>query len=179
MKLKCNGYEISRTLKGTVKLTLNVDPVSNFSALQMQNEKDYDGDLTVTINKYRKNRTIDQNSLLWSIEQKLALKLNLPTQEVHRKNICSYSQRLGQALMPLNLAEKWCVDNYAEIDHETQEKGKKLAVVNLFIGSSQLDTKEFSILVDGVIQECQQHGLNVDYENNELRSLLEKHNTTV
>ena len=53
------------------------------------------------------------------------------------------------------------------------ENGVKVAKVELYAGSSDLNTQEFSVLLDGVLQECQNVGVNVDYESRELKNLLE------
>ena len=75
--------------------------------------------------------------------------------------------------MRSELAEKWCKDNYAKVVAEKIENGIKVAKVELYAGSSDLNTQEFSVLLDGVLQECQNVGVNVDYESGELKSLLE------
>ena len=47
---------------------------------------------------------------------------------------------------------------YEEIGHGTVQ-GKEFTHYKIYKGSSQMDSKEFAVLLDGVISECEQVGI--------------------
>lgn len=47
---------------------------------------------------------------------------------------------------------------FKEIGHGTVQ-GKNFTHYKIFKGSSQMDSKEFSVLLDGVISECKETGI--------------------
>lgn len=173
MKFKANSYDISKTLAGDIKLTLNIGKEFGYPVLKMIEDEDLKGDLTVEIKKYRKARTLDQNSLLYAIEDKLAKALKLSNTQVHRQNLIDYGVCIGDAVMLAKLAQEWCKNNYAQIISEKEKEGKQQALIRLYKGSSQMDTKEFASLVDGVLSECENVGVNVEYESKEIKRLIE------
>jgi transcription termination factor NusB len=176
MKFKANSYDIVKTPAGDVKLTLNIGKEFGYPVLKMIEDEDLKGDLTVEIKKYRKARTQDQNSLLYAIEDKLAKALKLSNKEVHFRNLLDYGVCIGEAVMLAKFALEYCKDNYAEIITEKEKDGICQAKVRLYKGSSQMDTKEFASLVDGVLSECENIGVNVEYESKEIKRLLENYN---
>jgi hypothetical protein len=174
MKFKATKYDVKVSLKGVAEITLTAAPEHSHILRQILNEKDLQGELTIEIKKFSKPRSKDQNSMLYAIEEKLAEALNLSAQEVHKKNILDYGVKLGEAIMLSNLAHNWCKSNYGKVISEKVEKGKAVAKIELYAGSSELNTKEFKTLLDGVLQECENVGVNVEYESKELKSLLEE-----
>ena len=175
MKFKATKYEIKNNLSGEAEITFKVSPENKWAVLQIPNDETLQNELVVEIKKYRNARTLNQNDLLWAIETKLAEKLKLPTQEVHKENIFNYSVKLGVVLMKKDVADRYIkTKKYARIEREEIKQGVPCAYVELFLGSSQLNTSEFSVLVDGVLQECKNVGINVDFEARELRGIINK-----
>ena len=131
-----------------------------------------DKDITVEVKEWRAKRSLDQNALMWAILDKIAKKLNLTADEVYFDmlkdyGVCDYlavpenSKNLNAILDTLK---------YYVIEESTLEKVKRIKV---FIGSSHYDTKQMTVLIDGILQECENIGLDVSYESAELKSLLE------
>ena len=171
MKFKAENFEIRHSLKGAVEITFKAAPEYFSAVRKMATDKDLDGLLFVEVKKYRKSRTLDQNALLWAVENKISDAMKLKVDDVHRQNVIDYGVRLGEAIKLAELAEKWAKTNYAKVLAEKTEKGVKMAKIALYKGSSDMDTKEFARLVDGVFAEAENLGLDIEYESRELRQL--------
>jgi hypothetical protein len=59
-----------------------------------------------------------------------------------------------------------------EIVGESELNGKLFKHLAILIGSSQYDTKQMSILIDGIVSECRELGIETKPEE-EIRSLIE------
>lgn len=171
MKLKANDYNIKRLLNGEIELTFKIDKESNYNVLSIPKQSDLNGYLSVEIKKWINHRTIDQNSLLWAIETKLANYYNKNVNEVHKENLISYGVPFGQAIMLYENAEQYCKTNYAKIENEKIEKGKKIALFTIYKGSSEMDTLEFSRLVNAILVECKSNGIDVEQNKKDFESL--------
>ncbi len=172
MKFKATNYDIKQSLKGDIEITFFVAPENSYAVKTIIKDEALQGNISVEVKKYRKPRTLDQNALLWAIETKIAHVLKTTPKEVHKSNLLDYGVKIGEAIMRQELAEKWCKNNYCTIINAYKKKGVNLAKIAIYKGSSEYTTEEFSRLVDGVLEECKQLGINVAYESKELQSLL-------
>ena len=174
MKLKATKFELKQTFDGGVELTLHIAKESSYSAKQMRFDKTLENDLTVDIKKYVKHRTINQNDFLWSIETKLANYYNKSVNEIHRTNLIAYGVPFGQATMKYEKAEEFCKTNYARIEKEKTQNGIRIALFTLFKGSSEMNTKEFSKLVNAILEECQSCGIEIEQDKENFKSLIKQ-----
>ena len=60
---------------------------------------------------------------------------------------------------------------YAKAIGESELKGKTFTHYRIYRGSHTYDSREFSIFLSGIIEECKEQGIDVD--SAELKSLLE------
>lgn len=110
------------------------------------------------IKEYKQKRSLNQNSYLWSLINEIANKTNLSKEEVYLNMLQSYSQSMlvtVRADIDVNNFLKY----YTEL-RETKINGIDFKIYKVYEGSSQMDKKEFKILLDGVIQEAQQLGIS-------------------
>jgi len=117
-------------------------------------------------------RTLDQNAYMWVLTTRIAKALGVSLAEAHNRNLSRYG-------VPM-LVDGKCVYAYLPDTTETEKsvlqnetvhlkatssvtKGKNgmFRAYMVMKGSSEMDTEEFSRLVDGIIDECKQMG--VDY----------------
>lgn len=174
MKLKATKFELKQTFDGDMELTLHISKESIYSVRQMRQEEELKGELTVDIKKYVKHRTINQNDFLWSIETKLANYYNKSVNEIHRTNLIAYGVPFGQATMKYEKAEEFCKTNYARIEKEKTQDGIRIALFTLFKGSSEMNTKEFSKLVNAILEECQSCGIEIEQDKENFKSLIKQ-----
>lgn len=148
------GFGLDGTL--TVSLTLPRQYADDIHALM----KD---DVSVEIKKWRDKRSLSANALLWAICEELAEALKISKVEVYRKAI----KDVG-VYQPLPIrddaVDAFCtnwetggIGWFAEKTDKSKTPGYTL--VFAYFGSSTYDTKEFSRLVDWLIDEAEQIGI--------------------
>lgn len=126
----------------------------------------------VKIKQYRPKRSLDANALYWSLLNQLATALNTSTSELHNIMLRRYGQpeRYGEQFVYVVLPEtddaQKKADN-AETYHvkpTSQIKEGKDGIMYrtymLLRGSSTYDTKEMARLIDGLISECNEAGID-------------------
>ena len=109
------------------------------------------------IKEYRPKRTLTQNAYYWVLVNELANCLRKSKEEVHFDLLRDYSQ-VALVTLKSNVDIKGYI-RYYEFERETDIKGVKFNIYKVYKGSSEMDKKEFSILLDGLIQEAQQQGI--------------------
>ena len=128
--------------------------------------------LSIKAVKYREKRSLDSNSYLWVILQKMADKL-------HRDKWGLYLDMLGQygvfthIIVKPHMVEK--VKNEWRAVKELGEvsvNGTTGIQLQCYFGSSTYDTKEMSVLIDGVVSEARELGIETLPEE-ELRRMKE------
>lgn len=104
-------------------------------------------------NKAKKKRTLTQNSYYWALLSELAGALGLSNDELHFELLKRYST-------PEPFA------TYAHVDvsrfmryYERRNRDGDVIYYLFYKGSSQMDTKEFKRLLDGLISECKEVGI--------------------
>ena len=116
-----------------------------------------DKDKLFEIKENSKHRTLTQNAYAWSLINELANKLNISKEDMYLKMLKDY----GQSTI---LSIKQEVDisgffKYYEIIGESELNGKIFTHIKVFKGSSQFNTKEMTVFLNGIIQECESVGI--------------------
>lgn len=125
----------------------------------------------VKIDKHREKRSLNANAYLWKLVTEIGNILNKSKEEVYLQMLIDY----GQSEM---------VSILSEIDVKGYFKYYKLAgtsILNvkefnhykIYKGSSEYDTKEMSILLNGVVQEAKNLGIKTK-DDIELERLVEE-----
>lgn len=129
--------------------------------------------LIVEIKRYRRKRSLDANALLWLCIGRIADATRTDKMQVYKDLIKSYGQ-YTYIVVKKNAVNK--MQKYWRVCEEVGEVsvGDEIGVQLLcYYGSSTYDTKEFSILLDGTIQEMENIGLQRP-SSKEMRMALEK-----
>lgn len=138
---------------------------------------------TVEIKEYRKKRSLDQNALYWSVLTQFARAMRMSNAEAHNRMLRDYGQvkRFGDKVAYVVLPDTDEVEQQtleAETEHlkptsqvKEGKDGQTYRTYMMLKGSSSYDTSEMTQLIDGLIDECEQVGLEVLSE--QTRSLLE------
>jgi len=111
------------------------------------------GEWELDISKVRKKRTLDANAALWKMLTMMAEKLNTTKDELYLEVLDRYGVFTHIVVKP-NMVDRikneW---KTIRVLGEVNINGKSGIQLQCFFGSSTYDSKEFSILLDGVIEE--------------------------
>ena len=123
------------------------------------------------VKKHTKKRTLSQNAYYWQLCGQLADVLRLPKSVVHNNMLRAYGQaqgidgRLVTVTIP-DTEKAWKQALMAETFHVKPTSQVRLGSKNqmfrtyvLLKGSHELTTEEMSVLVDGIVQEAQEQGI--------------------
>lgn len=135
-------------IKDTMKIEELLPLVFN-----LDREKVYD----VEIKEHKEKRSLNANSYFWSLCNKLGNVLRMSKEDVYLLMLERYGQREIVSVRS-DIDVRGYFQYYKEIGRGTVQ-GKEFIHYALFKGSSQYDTKEMSILIDGIVSECQDLGI--------------------
>ena len=119
--------------------------------------------LEVEISKQKKKRSLDSNSYLWTLCQKIAEVIQSTKALVYQKFI----RDVGQfEIVPIKneAVERWIevwnskgLGWFAEVMEDSKLPGYKKVIS--YYGSSCYDSREMSVLLDEVVRECKELGI--------------------
>lgn len=116
-----------------------------------QEDKEYE------IKEYKTKRTLNQNSYYWELLNKLANTMNVDKIKLHKDMLKHYSQ-ITEILIP----SEYNISGYIEYYDKKSKiiKGdKEFTCYRIYKPSHELNTKEMAILLDGLIEECNNVGI--------------------
>ncbi len=143
------------------------------SALQ-QVDKLKDKKLSIKAVQYREKRSLDANAMLWACLGEIATAMTPPADkwDVYLQMLKRYGKYTYICVKP-NVVEamkaQW---RECEVIGEIEVNGQKAVQMLCYFGSSTLNTKEFSVLLEGVISEMREMGLQTP-PSKEMRLVLE------
>lgn len=131
--------------------------------------------LNIKLEKWYSKRTLNANAYMWQLIGKLSKKMNLTNNEVYRKHI-----KEAGSFTVLQMEE----DEMEEFERIWKSKGlgwiceKSIdrygqIVLLAFHGSSIYTSKEMARLIDSVVQDCREQGIETK-TNEEIDSLLKE-----
>lgn len=117
-----------------------------------------DKDKKFTIKEYKEKRSLDQNAYAWKLITEIGNVLRKSKEEVYLQMLKDYGQsEIVSILSSIN--PKGYFKYYEEVGKGTVNN-KEFTHYKIFKGSSEFDSKEMSIFIDGVVQEAKQ--LNIE-----------------
>lgn len=159
--MKCTGriQNIARDWKsGQLLITFAINEASAIS--EIDKIKDVEK-LSIEAKKHREKRSLDANALLWACIGDIAKAMTPPADkwDVYLDMLKNYGKYTYICVKP-NVVEamkaQW---RECEVLGEVDINGQKSVQMLCYFGSSTLNTKEFSDLLEGVIYEMEQVGL--------------------
>jgi len=180
------------TFKGKIKetvltydkrLLLTIETHANNLSYDTINEYNTNvDDYNITIEKYREPRSLNSNSYMWILCDKVADKINSTKEEVYKKAVREVGVFEMLPIKNTALAEfkrRWASKGLGWFCEELRDS--KLAgytTVVAYFGSSTYNSKEMSRLLDYVVEECK--GLGIDVRSPEeiekMKRLWEENN---
>lgn len=162
MKIKAQNIRVMISLGGQVEYIITskdlpkaeIDELTQFTA----NGKE----LSVEIKPYRARRSLDANAYCWVLCQKLSEKLNCTKEDVYKEAIRKAGQFDFIAVTETateQFIKAWQSKGlgwYAEASESKIDGCKKVMV---YYGSSVYDSKEMAHLIDYIVSECKEQGI--------------------
>ncbi len=116
--------------------------------LEQDNTKQYE------VKEHKQKRSKSQNAYMWEIITQIADIQRLSKEEVYLQILKDYGQ--SEIISMLSIINPKGYLKYFEEIGKGQVNGKEFTHYKVYKGSSEYDSKEMSILIDGVIQEATQ-----------------------
>lgn len=111
------------------------------------------------IKEKKSKRSLTANAYYWSLLNQLASVMRLSSDKLHFMMLKQYG-----VCEVVSVRSGIKVDGYFryyEAIGQSDLNGKEFTHYKIYKGSSEMDSKEFSILLDGLISECEDQGIPV------------------
>ena len=159
MKALSDNIEVSYTETGKQKLTFTLtqkQPIDDLKAI-IANKKL----LAIECKEYRKKRSLDANGMLWAICTQIANAIKSSKDEVYLTMLERYGVFTHVIVKPEaveRIKQEW---RTCRVLGEVTVNGKTGVQIQCYYGSHLYDSKEFSVLLEGVISEAREMGIEV------------------
>lgn len=118
---------------------------------------DQDKDKMFEVKAYHPKRSLNSNSYCWALCNEIANVLRTSKDEVYQEMLKRYGQ--SEVISVLSHIDISKVVKYYEEIGTAHLQGKDFTHYRVFIGSSEYDSKDMSILIDGIISEAKELGI--------------------
>ena len=144
-------------------LKVKVDaPYSSIANLIKEaQEKPYE----ITLRAESRKRSLDANGYYWALLSKLAEALGTSRDELHTQMIHDYGAiKLDEDDVPCKFIlapgkDPSYIAKYSMVVGESEAEGERVLLYVILKGSSEMSTKEFSHMLDCLIEECKAQGI--------------------
>ena len=120
------------------------------------------------LREYHKRKTLSQNAYAWVLINEIANKINKSKEQVYLQMLKDYGQRT-EILLKADVKVKTYF-KYYEAVNKIKKNDIEFIEYYLYKGSSQFDSKEMSIFIDGIVEEAKQLGIQT-MTPNEIRKM--------
>lgn len=116
-----------------------------------------DRDKLFEVRDYAKKRSLTANAYFWVLVNEIANVTNQSKDEIHLQMLKEYGQNEVFSIRS-DIDVSRYLKYYEEIG-KGKVNGKEFTHYRVFKGSSEMDSREMAILIDGVVQEAEQLGI--------------------
>lgn len=156
MRGRLVDLSFTRERKQRVTVELDEDFTEAFDQL-------HEGDVAIDIKRFRQKRSLDANAYAWVLINKVAATLGLPKAQVYRGYIRDIGGNCEIVCVPERGADKlcecWALNGLGWQAERFPSKIPGCVNVALYYGSSTYDTAQMSRLIDLIIEDCRQLGI--------------------
>lgn len=148
-------------LTGKANLTLSINEKQKM--LTCYSELSQCEKLSIKIDKFREKRSLDANAYCFVLIGKLAEKLSIPVETIYRSAVKEIGGNYEVVCVQNEAVEKLC-DGWSRngLGWQTDTMPSKLegcTNVVLYYGSSTYDTAQMSRLINIIVEECKEQGI--------------------
>ena len=141
----------------TLILSLTDTPRQEVADLQAVVEKGKQ--LSVEVKQYRQKRSLDANAYMWVLLSKMAAALNTTKDDLYIEMLDRYGVFTHVIVKPEVVERVKAEWRTVRELGEVTVNGKTGVQLQCYFGSSTYDTKEMSVLIDGIVSECKEIGI--------------------
>lgn len=116
-----------------------------------------DREKTFEVKPYHPKRSLNANAFCWHLCNEIANVLRTSKDEVYQEMLKRYGQ--SEVISVLSHIDISKVVKYYEVLGTAHLQGKDFTHYRVFIGSSEYNSKDMSILIDGIISEAKELGI--------------------
>lgn len=116
-----------------------------------------DAEKLYEIKEKKSKRSLTANAYYWSLLNQLASVMRMDNQECHFLMLKRYGQY--EVVSIRSDVDLYGYFKYYDEIGKGKVNGNEFTHYKIYKGSSQMDSKEFSILLDGVRSECEEVGI--------------------
>lgn len=116
-----------------------------------------DKDTLYEIKEHKEKRSLSQNAYAWKLITEIGNVLRKSKEEVYLQMLKDYGQ--SDIVVMLSKVNPHGYFKYYEKVRDIKMNGYYFSQWRIYKGSSEFDSKEMSIFIDGIIQECQSLGI--------------------
>lgn len=128
------------------------------------------------LKEYKEKRGLQANKYYWTLINQLANVLKISKEDLHFKMLQDYGQsEIISILDSINLEGYF--KYYSEVG-ESVLNGKTFKHIKVYKESHEMDSKEFSILLEGLVQECKQQDIET-LEDKEIKEMIKEYGKMV
>lgn len=126
------------------------------------------------VKEYKEKRSLDSNAYAWTLLGKLQDKLHIAKEDIYKsliKEIGSYEVIPVRDEAVERFRQAWSKNGLGWITETTKSKLEGFTNVIAYYGSSSYNSSEMSRLIELIVQECKQQGIETKTQQ-EIDSLL-------
>lgn len=157
--------------KPKIQLVINTNEITYLEELKGL-------ELDIELDKHREKRTLNANAYCWVLCDKIAKKLTVPDAVITKEdvykdailNIGTFQPMIVEEKAYDNLKRIWEKQGLGFLIQEVSRKDKCIRI-NCYYGSSTYNTKEMSLLIELLVQQAKEQGIETETQA-EIDSLL-------
>lgn len=130
-----------------------------------------DKDKKYEIKEYKEKRSLNSNAYAWKLITELGNVLRKSKEEIYLQMLKDYGQ--SEIVSMLSSIDPQGYFKYYEKFGTGEVKGKKFTHYKIFKGSSEYNSKEMSIFIDGIVQDCRSVGIQT-LDEREIEDLIRR-----
>lgn len=151
-----NNIRFTEEGKAVITFELN----ERLAALEMVDELYGKEKLSVKVDQYREKRSLNANNYAWKLITEIGNRTRQSKEDVYLLMLKRYGQSEMVSVLA-NVPFGKFVKYFDEVG-ESELKGKLFKHYRVYQGSSEFDTKEMSIFIDGIVSEAKDLGIPTD-----------------
>lgn len=172
-RLQGHWKDLTRNMNGKYIISAEVDgdPRGLFEELK-------DKEIDIEIKRHRQRRSLDANAFCWALCSDIgkAMRPPLPKEEVYRnaiRGLGKYDLYLSSTEAAATFASAWEKIGTGWFAEEAGESKEHPGFVWMFAykGTSVYDSKEMSVLIDGLVDDAEQMGIPIPLGKKEIERL--------
>ena len=170
METQASIQGMSRGMGGELLVTLSLAPNHIDEITKLKDEV-----LDVKITKHRERRSLTSSAYAWVLITKIAQSMQPPLNknDVYVEMLKRYGQGDIVSIQKERLDNVLRAFDYYEFKGIGEVRGKEFHHYMVYVGSSQYNTKEMSVFIDGIVEEAKELGIET-MTPDELRKMTEE-----